>query len=418
MMAGWPVGGAEMSRSLSDSVVLPRYYHDQDQSYDTRERRHHEYRHQQRDSTDDYRIPQRNEERPRVYRDHNRYYHDSRLDQEPLTPPAFFIIKEAGRPSSTPAYDPESRTRERHAPHTAVAYHASRDNSPAPARTPRRTLPLRLRNDEEPRAVVPALPRQERKDNEFHDEAAKLVEDDMKDKWRLRNLSQHERILGSLISARALGAEFEIDDVALQGIFSATNKIFFRGSLAGRVKWMWDDLEDNIIGTTAWREAPSGDGYETLIILSRQILKSRKYNRRLVISTFIHELIHSYLFVYCGYQPDDCGGHTRGFRRIAQVVNDWVGEEDLLQLHKIEADLSAFEVPKMKTTTVSVSITRTGTSAQPRYHVRGGCQVQWLEDGTLGFIVLPPRPDPWFTNPGVVRGYGGRSDHGRSYSTH
>jgi hypothetical protein len=379
MMAGWQLGGAGMSRSLSDSVVPPSHDYDEFSPYETRKRRHHQCQHL--DIINDYRIIH-NWKRPRINAGQNEYLFSQLSQQEPA--PAFFVIKEAGR-SSAPAYDLESYECEQAASRGGAAYHTQYDHVSAQMSTP--YLPLRVRNEKEPVSVGPPL---KTKDNEHHDAAARLVEIDINDYRKRRELSRHERILRSLISPKALGAEFEIDDEALQGILSATNKIFFRGSLTGRVTWTWEDLPTNLIGTTAWRAAPNGHGYETLIFLSKQILKNKKYNRRLLISTFIHELIHSYLFINCGYQPDDCGGHTSGFKRIAQLINNWVGEENLLQLHKMEAELSDFEV-------------RT-TSVLPRHHVPGGCQVQWLCDGTLGYIVLPPGPDLRFLDSDVARG--------------
>ncbi|KAI0444910.1 hypothetical protein F4803DRAFT_220241 [Xylaria telfairii] len=363
MMASWDVGGTEMLRSLSDSVIPPS------RNYDNiiplaRKRQFQHIHHL--DIPDGYQI-MREWKRPRVCTNSN---------ENTMTPcghesvPAFFIIKEVGRSTQTSdlrLFECDETT------HNDSAHQYKYDNVSARIDTPFHDL--RVRNEEEPAPVDRPL---ETKDNVHHDMAARLVEADMADFRRRRRLSQHERILRSLISPKALCAEFEIDDEALQGIFYAANEIFFRGSLKGRVTWRWKDLPTNLIGTTAWRDAPDGHGYETQIYLSRQILKNKKYNRRLLISTFIHELIHSYLFVYCGYQPDDCGGHTSGFKRIANLINNWVGQENLLQLHKMEAELSDFEI-------------RTAAgNALPRDHGSSGCQVQWLCDGTLGYIVLRP----------------------------
>ncbi|KAI3324549.1 hypothetical protein HD806DRAFT_521680 [Xylariaceae sp. AK1471] len=313
--------------------------------------------------------------RPRVTT--NLDYTPAQIDQESV--PAFFIIKEVSWP--TRASELELCERECEKLAHGDSTHQYQYESEKLAHN------LRVRNKNEPPAFEPLLGME---DDDRHGAAADLVEIDMANYRRRGRLSQHERILKSLICPKALGTEFEIDDKALQGIFYATNEIFFGGSLKGRVTWTWEDLSSNLIGTTAWRKAPNGSGYETLILLSKQILKDKKYNRRLLISTFIHELIHSYLFVYDGnqpdgYQPDDCGGHTSGFKRIAKLINNWVGEENLLQLHKMEAELSDFEI-------------RT-TDTSSRDHVSSGCQVQWLRNGTLGYIILQPRlrlldPDP------------------------
>ncbi|KAI2640932.1 hypothetical protein GGS21DRAFT_349678 [Xylaria nigripes] len=364
-MAGWDVGGTEMLRSFSDSVVPPAQNYGNLLPRMVRKRQFHQARHL--DIIDNYQIL-RDWKRPRVvghFHSHSHSHAVSQYDHPPA--PAFFIIKEATR--STRAGDSNSCKRDESTcgdPINEYYYDGVSTHTDAPC------LDLRVRNEGSP-CMDRTL---ETKDNKHHDAAARLVEADMADYRRRRRLSQHERILKSLISPKALCAEFEIDNEALQGIFYAVNELFFRGSLKGRVAWTWEDLPTNLIGTTAWRDAPDGHGYETLIFLSRQILKNKKYDRRLLISTFIHELIHSYLFVYCGYHPDDCGGHTSGFKRIANLINNWVGEENLLQLHKMEAELSDFEI-------------RTARTLR-RDHRSTGCQVQWLRDGTLGYVVLRP----------------------------
>jgi hypothetical protein len=76
-----------------------------------------------------------------------------------------------------------------------------------------------------------------------------------------------------------------------------------------------------------------------LIVLSSPILRDTKYNRRLLISTFLHEMIHSFMFVTCGLKAKQSGGHTEGFRQIAGIIDDWAGK-DCLHLRDMEADLS------------------------------------------------------------------------------
>jgi len=176
-------------------------------------------------------------------------------------------------------------------------------------------------------------------------EAAWLVAQHMASYRRRFPDSQHERILRSLIQPKSRGAEFSIDDAALESIFSAANALFFHNRLSHRVRWDWShassaQYEREIIGTTALRRAAVG-GYETLIVLSQPILRDRKYNRRLLISTFLHELIHSYMFICCGFSARACGGHTEGFRQIARMVDDWTGP-DTLHLKEMEADLERF----------------------------------------------------------------------------
>lgn len=356
MMAGWGAGGTEMLRSLSDSAIPPSRDYDNLQPF-ARKRQLHQIQHL--DITDDYEML-REWKRPRVWT-HTDERAVTRCDPQPV--PAFFIIKEAGWSAGTNSL----RSSEHNQIHNDATHRYGCNNMPAQIDTPRHDL--RVRNE--------AAPSPKAEDNFYHDMAARDVEANIAGYRRQRRLSQHERILKSLISPKAaLNDEFEIDDEALQSILSAANEIFFGGNLKGRVTWTWGDLSPGLIGTTAWREAPNGNGFQTLIWLSKQILKDKKYNRRLLISTFIHELIHSYLFVRYGYHPDDCGGHTSGFKRIAKLINNWVGEENILQLHKMEAELSDFEI---KT-----------TGASSRGHASSGCQVQWLCDGTIGYIALRP----------------------------
>lgn len=165
-----------------------------------------------------------------------------------------------------------------------------------------------------------------------------------------RDVRRHERILRSLIHPKDhRGADFALDETALESIFSAADEIFFQGRLSRRVQWEWSSSDQNdyssrIIGTTALREAqpPMIGGYETLIVLSSPLLRDTKFNRRLLISTFLHELIHSYLFICCGFKARHCGGHTHGFREIAAAIDEWAGR-GTLRLCDMEADLAHFK---------------------------------------------------------------------------
>lgn len=155
--------------------------------------------------------------------------------------------------------------------------------------------------------------------------------------------SQPERILKSLISPKH---DFPLDNDALRSIFSAANELFFANRLTRRVAWDWSHQSSeqyayHIVGTTALRRSLKLGGYETLIVLSSPILKDTKYNRRLLISTFLHEMIHSFLFVTCGLKARAHGGHTEGFRQIAETIDMWVGKE-YLRLSDMEADLERF----------------------------------------------------------------------------
>jgi len=157
--------------------------------------------------------------------------------------------------------------------------------------------------------------------------------------------SHHERILLGLIYPKA---EFLLDEKALASIFSAANEIFFAGQLTQRVKWVWSDnslaphFDDRVMGHTWLRKSKRG-GYETLITLSSAILQDQQYNRRLLISVFLHELIHCYLFICCGFNARASGGHTHGFETIADIIDKWVGRRSLY-LCDMEADLTNFFV--------------------------------------------------------------------------
>ncbi|PHH70595.1 hypothetical protein CDD80_5900 [Ophiocordyceps camponoti-rufipedis] len=158
--------------------------------------------------------------------------------------------------------------------------------------------------------------------------------------------SQSERILRALITPKSRAADFPLDNDALRSIFSASNELFFASRLACRVAWDWShpacgQYESHIVGTTALRRCARLGGWETLIVLSSPILRDTKYNRRLLISTFLHEMIHSFMFVTCGLKASHDGGHTDGFRHIAAIIDDWAGKE-FLRLTDMEADLERF----------------------------------------------------------------------------
>jgi hypothetical protein len=157
---------------------------------------------------------------------------------------------------------------------------------------------------------------------------------------RLLPHGKYERRLRCLIDSRE-----PIDNDALDSILTATDFVFFDGALKGRVRWEWSDSSQSryrteLIGTTALRHAQRG-GYETLIVLSSPILKDPKYDRRLLLSAFLHELIHCYLFICCGFHARMKGGHTYGFHVIAKIIDNWVGP-GLLRLCSIKADLDYF----------------------------------------------------------------------------
>ncbi|KAK0747964.1 hypothetical protein B0T21DRAFT_277059 [Apiosordaria backusii] len=183
--------------------------------------------------------------------------------------------------------------------------------------------------------------------------AAQRVREHLANFTRRNPDSKHERILRSIISPRGRHNELQpLDNDSLESIFSAANEIFFNGRLSQRVRWDWSDetstrYDCRVIGTTALRKKidKGGRGFETLIVLSSTILRDKRYNcRRLLISTFLHELIHCYLFICCGFRARWEGGHTKGFREIAEIVDEWAGEGSRLYLGRVEADLELFRV--------------------------------------------------------------------------
>ncbi|KAM0440875.1 hypothetical protein ACHAPT_000177 [Fusarium lateritium] len=206
-----------------------------------------------------------------------------------------------------------------------------------------------------------------------------------------RSDSRHGRILRTLINPKPRAGDFPLDEDALRSIFSAANELFFFNTLAGRVAWDWShpasaQYQAHIVGTTAVRRSPVS-GFETLIVLSSPILKDTQYNRRLLISTFLHEMIHSYLFVTCGLKASHDGGHTEGFRQIADTIDNWVGRGSL-RLSEMDADLEHFrERPSLTHEHQQVR----SRSADDQRKVPWRCE-RW--DGCSRGDYCEPRPRP------------------------
>jgi hypothetical protein len=177
-------------------------------------------------------------------------------------------------------------------------------------------------------------------DNTLSDqEAAQRVENHFRPSDR-----KHERILRGLIKQD----KGDVDDETLGLILRNADLVFFGGVLSGRVSWEWsshDRYQTDTIGTTALRRCIDRPGYETLIVLSHPILHSNKYDRRLLLSAFLHELVHCYLFIMCGFKARDQGGHTEGFKRIVNSIDDWLGP-DHLHLYNFKANLDYFVNPR------------------------------------------------------------------------
>ncbi|CEJ88851.1 hypothetical protein VHEMI04877 [[Torrubiella] hemipterigena] len=192
-------------------------------------------------------------------------------------------------------------------------------------------------------------------------EAASVVRDHVIASQRRNANSKHARILralinpryGSSLTAGMSGGQitndlFPLDDDALQSLFSAANELFFANKLSRRVSWDWSDpsspqFENEIVGTTALRRCRDFNGWETLMVLSSPVLRDPQYNRHLLIATFLHEMIHSFLYVMCGLKASNGGGHTEGFRQIAQILDDWIGQQ-YLRLGDMKADLDYFRI--------------------------------------------------------------------------
>lgn len=167
------------------------------------------------------------------------------------------------------------------------------------------------------------------------EEAAAMVKSHI---MRDRPHSTHERILRNLIESYC-----PIDDDTLDSILLVADIVFSNGALHGRVRWEWSHpsqscYQTEIIGTTALRPCTQG-GYKALIVLSAPILKKSDYDRRLLWSAFLHELVHCYLYVRCGMEVRVEGGHTVGFHTIAAIIDKWAGGH-YLRLCDMKANLN------------------------------------------------------------------------------
>ena len=162
---------------------------------------------------------------------------------------------------------------------------------------------------------------------------------------RRRRNKLPERLLLQVLNARV-----KLDDDALDMMAGSADRAFFHGKLKGRMTWKWSlpgetRFENEVVGTTDFRRAQDG-GFETRITLSEPLLMNENYDKRLLLSTFLHELIHCYLFICCGFQAKNCGGHTEGFRMIAKVIDKWASEEGglVLGLCDMDANLNDFRI--------------------------------------------------------------------------
>jgi hypothetical protein len=179
------------------------------------------------------------------------------------------------------------------------------------------------------------------------EEAAKEIE-------RLWHMKRRKPLLTSRIFRNLVIRHDELDDNSLHDLLLAADKTIFGGKLSGRVQWEWSrgqpEYEHDLLGTTALRLAdPSIGGFGTLIVLSRPLLQDEKYNRDLLLSAFLHELIHSYLFIRCGLKHAKDDGHTEGFRMIAELIDTYYGQQRL-HLCNMRANLNNFLASKKPVT--------------------------------------------------------------------
>ncbi|KAJ2906442.1 hypothetical protein MKZ38_001802 [Zalerion maritima] len=302
-------------------------------------------------------------------------YVDKRPPASQLSSPDFYVIRECGRDESAtpPSMAPAPFPRPTPAP-VPVAYPSTeRGSGSGPAAMERTASGLSIESEGSNYSPSPTPYPQYIQPN--HDIDLNLISDSQAldaVRQRMRYMqglvanrpdspeARHEFLLRSIIDPRLGEKGWDIDDAALASILIATDYLFFNETLAGRVKWDWShpdsgQYERSIIGTTAlrrrtylkdvrhghWSPHVTYDGFETLIVLSQPILRSRDYSRTLLISTFLHELIHCYLFVCCGFEARRDGGHTHAFREIARAIDSWAGV-GVLHLGEMEADLRRF----------------------------------------------------------------------------
>jgi hypothetical protein len=162
-----------------------------------------------------------------------------------------------------------------------------------------------------------------------------------------RCFKKRQNHVSGRILRKLLNRELELGQQSLDDIRVAADNVFFDGSLRGKVKWRWsrageEGYENELLGSTTPQYSPE-TGIEARIVLSRPILQSGRYSRDLLLSTFLHELVHCYLFICCGDQAQKDGGHTPGFQQIVQLINGWIGNSRL-RLCSMKADLDHFVI--------------------------------------------------------------------------
>ncbi|OBT56456.1 hypothetical protein VE04_04568 [Pseudogymnoascus sp. 24MN13] len=146
---------------------------------------------------------------------------------------------------------------------------------------------------------------------------------------------------------KLLNCELALEQESLDRIRFAADYVLFDGMLRGKVKWRWskegeEGYENELLGSTTPQYSPE-TGIEARIVLSRPLLLSGRYSQDLLLSTFLHEMVHCYLFICCGDQAQQDDGHTPGFQQIVQLINGWTGNSRL-RLCSMKADLDHFTV--------------------------------------------------------------------------
>ncbi|RDW73106.1 hypothetical protein BP6252_07013 [Coleophoma cylindrospora] len=178
-------------------------------------------------------------------------------------------------------------------------------------------------------------------------EAARSVQNQFKSRDDNNNFVRYFR--------QIIEGDGELSDRDLESILAGADTAFFHKTLSGRVMWEWSHpnqsrYENELIGSTALRPASDG-GYETLIVLSAPILRHPGYDRRLLLSAFLHELVHCYLFIRCGFHAREQGGHTEGFHTIAELIDKWIAGCGVhLQLCNMKANLNYFRIDRLRET--------------------------------------------------------------------
>ncbi len=179
--------------------------------------------------------------------------------------------------------------------------------------------------------------------------AAPLSEDNVEDKEAANMVKQclkrQKNTRWGRTLHKRLNRELNVDVDALDSIFSAADTVFFSRRLRNKVEWRWSydsepGYDSDFVGTTTPRYSGTS-GIDAVVVLSRPFLLSGKYSSNLLLSTFLHELVHCYIFICCGGWTQDNGGHTPGFKNIVRLIHCWSGNSEL-QLCNMRANLVEF----------------------------------------------------------------------------